>query len=48
MILDGVEWVAGRSRHVQIDREHLLRVATELEPDRLRLPDWQVPEALNL
>ena len=43
MILDGVEWVVSRSQHVQIDREHLLRVAAELDPDRLRLPDWQVP-----
>ena len=43
MILDGVEWVATRSRHVQIDREYLLRAAMELEPERLRLPDWQVP-----
>jgi len=43
MILDGVEWVVGRSQHVRIDQERLLCVVERLDLDRLRLPDWQVP-----
>ena len=43
MILDGVDWVVRRSQHVQIDQDRLARVSGELDPDRLRLPDWQVP-----
>jgi hypothetical protein len=43
VILEGVEWVVRRSHHVQIDQERLVLVSSELDPDRLRLPDWQVP-----
>ena len=43
MILDGVDWVVRRSHHVQIDQDRLVFVAGELDLDRLRLPDWQVP-----
>jgi len=43
MILDGVDWVLRRSQHVQIDQDRLVRVSGELDPDRLRLTDWQVP-----
>jgi len=43
MILDGVRWVVGRSRHVQIDQERLVRVCGEAEPSHLRLPDWRIP-----
>ncbi len=43
MILDGVDWVVRRSHHVQIDRDRLVLVSGELDPDCLRLPDWQVP-----
>ena len=45
MILDAVEWVVNHSHHVQIDQDRLLLVASELESDRLRLPDWRVPIA---
>jgi hypothetical protein len=43
MILEGVEWVVNRNRHVRIDQDRLLHVSQELDPDRLQLPDWQVP-----
>ncbi len=43
MILDGVDWVVNRSRHVQIDQDRLHLVAEDLDLDRLQLPDWQVP-----
>ena len=43
MILNGVDWVVRRSQHVQIDQDRLVLVSGELDPDRLRLPDWQVP-----
>lgn len=43
MILDGVRWVAEQSRHVRIDEGRLAQVCSELDPGRLRLPDWRVP-----
>ena len=43
MILDGIDWVVRRSQHVQIDQDCLVLVSADLDPDRLRLPDWQVP-----
>jgi hypothetical protein len=43
VILDGVNWVVRRSHHVRVDQDCLVRVSGELDPGRLRLPDWQVP-----
>ncbi len=43
MILDDAKWVQERSRHVRIDVERLQSVCKELDPTRLRLPDWRVP-----
>jgi hypothetical protein len=43
MILNDIQWVVQRSRHVQIDRDRLAQVCAELDPGQLRLPDWRVP-----
>ena len=39
MILDGVDWVVSHSHHVPSDQDRLLLVSSELDPERLRLPD---------
>ncbi|MFN2120642.1 MAG: hypothetical protein ACK2T0_09650, partial [Anaerolineales bacterium] len=43
LILSGVRRVVRRSHPVHTDRERLVQMASEMEPTRLRLPDWQVP-----
>jgi hypothetical protein len=43
MILDNVQWVVTRSRHVRIDDARLVQVCAELDPAHLRLPDWRIP-----
>lgn len=42
-ILDSSHWVVKHSHHVQINESRLGQVCAELDPSRLRLPDWRVP-----
>jgi hypothetical protein len=43
MILDDVQWIVARSRHVQIDESSLNRICDVRTLADLRLPDWQHP-----
>jgi hypothetical protein len=42
MILEDVQWVVERSRHVRIDDERLARFCESVEPGQLMLPDWRI------